>query len=289
MIFDCVFGFEGQGKGWSESHACISSFETPEEVLPTAIAVADKRVTFLGREFSINCVRVSAYSDDGGTMRKKGVASDFKIRTNPIQTAVMAAEPVQVGLIAIGKTGAQLAPPAYIANTSRTTLGAPPDVAVDNAGQVDWGKASLQANVQQWAAALVNGRFGWLLSETAVDLEISSIDQLGNGKIEITTIGNVSPPLAINGVYNARIRQVNGGSSPLNGQLIVRVTAAGTVLTRQPIGIALAQTGGAIRIYRKIKPFARYRAIEFKDVTGNHQRGLPFGATRGRARKRVRG
>jgi hypothetical protein len=72
-IYRVTFGFSGMGQGWSETHACRDSSSNPIDLAPKCIAVAQKRVTFLGREFVINAIRISRYSDDGGTVRQRGV------------------------------------------------------------------------------------------------------------------------------------------------------------------------------------------------------------------------
>lgn len=288
MIYKVTFGFIGNGQGWSETHAMRNNSEVAQVALASAVQVAEKRVTFLGREFSINVTRVSAYSDDAGTTRARGVAVSDIGWTNPVQTAVQAAEPAVVALKMTGITNAQLTA-LFKNNTNRTFCGAPADAAVDNAGMVDPGKAGLGAAFGQWRALLLNNNFGWLVSARVSDTEILSITQLGNGKVEIVTTAVPNPAPVVGGIYKARIRNVNGGVSPMNGEVIVRYTAASTFVTQEVIGLALAQTGGAIRVYSPIQPFAAYADVLMAGRTAKHKRGRPFGASPGRAAKRVRG
>jgi len=289
VIYRVTFGFEGLGQGWTETHACRNASANPIDVSPFAIAVAQKRVTFLGREFSINAIRISRYSDDGATQKQRGVYSIRQRFANPIQTVAQAAEPAAVALLARGTTSANLAPPAFVANQNVTFLGAPPDDAVNNGGDVDLGKAQLGQNFIQWATSMLapGNPFGWLVSSTIANIDIISLSQNANGTVEITTAP--VPALTIGQIYTARIRRVNAGVSPMNGQVIVRYSAAGLFNTQEVIGLALAQQGGAMRIYSQISPFAAYANITPELVVGKHKRGRPFGFTPGRARRRVRG
>lgn len=289
MIYRVTFGFEGLGVGWSETHACRNASQNPVDVAPAAVNVAQKRVTFLGREFSINAIRISRYSDDGATARQRGVYLIKQRFSNPIQTVAQAAEPASVALLARGITAAQLAPPDFVANQNQTFLGAPPDDAVNNGGDVDLGKANLGANFTQWAAAIVGvgTPFGWLVSSTLTQVDLLDITATGSGQVMFTTSAPVG--LTIGKTYTARIRRVNGGVSPLNGQIIVKYTAANTFLSQEIIGLALTQVGGVMRVYAPISPFAAYANIFPELTTAKHKRGRPFGFTPGRARKRIRG
>ena len=289
MIFRVTFGFAGAGVGWSETHAARGASDQPADLASAATLVAQKRASFLGREFAIVAIRISRYSDNGGLVRAKGVFP-IKMRfENPDQTAVQAAEPADVALIGTGYTNLTLAPAGFAANVNRTFLGAPADKAVNNAGVVDQGQASLGASFGQWRSAMLAGVFGWLANNTILDAPIASISQLGNGKVELVLQQAALAPLVAGTVYSARIRRVNGGSSPLNGQVIVRASAPNILTTQEVIGIALAQVGGDIRVYSRISPFVPYSDIVLNGTVGEHKRGRPFGSPPGRAKKRVRG
>lgn len=289
VIYRVTFGFSGNGTGWSETHAVRGNSDNPVDIAPACILVAQKRVTFLAREYVINAIRISRYSDNGALTRARGVYPISQQFANPVQTAIQAGEPKDVAYLARGSTSAALAPAGFEANINQTFLGGPADDAVNNAGVVDPGKSGLGAGFAQWRSAMLANSFGWLVSKTIADREISTITQLGDGRVELVTLGNISPPLVLNSIYTARIRRVNGGVSPLNGQVIVRCTAVGTLVTQEVIGLGLAQAGGSIRIYQPISPFVAFNDIVLNGFVGEHKRGRPFGSTPGRARRRVRG
>lgn len=288
-IYRVTFGFEGLGKGWSETHAARSASEAPQTLIPTAIGVAQKRVTFLGREFAINAIRISKYSDNGGTVRQRGVFPLKQRFMNPVQNLSQAAEPAVVALIGFGRTNVATAPAGFDANTNRTFLGAPPDDAVNNGGDVDPAKANLGANYAQWAAAMVAADYGWLAASRLADLTIETISQNINGTVRITVLAPVPGTVVVGGQYTARARRVNGSNSPINGPLILRYVAPLTFDTQEVIGLALAQEGGFVRVYAPIQPFIPFIAIDLQLETAKHQRGRPFGSIPGRARKRIRG
>jgi hypothetical protein len=287
-VYRVTFGFDGEGQGWSETHAYKTIATLPGDFAITAKIVAGKRVGFLGREFRINSIRISSYSDDTATNRTRGVFLIKQEFTNPVRNATAAAEPAAVALLARGTTSVQLAPPGFGANTNTTFCGAPPDDAVSNAGNVDGGKSGLDAAFKTWALELTNG-WGWLASARIADLEIATIAQNANGTVTLTTVGDFPGGITIGQIYTARARRINAGVSPLNGQLILRATAAKTLVTQEVIGLGLEQAGGFVRLYKQVQPFLAYRSIDYELIVGKHKRGRPFGFSPGRARRRVRG
>lgn len=292
MIYNVTFGFAGLSTGWSETHAVSNVSENPQDLIADAIQVAQKRVTFLGREFSIVALRVSKYSNDGATVRTKGRFPLKQTFKNPVQLKEQAAEPAVVALNITGVTNPQLAPPAFVANTNRTYCGAPPDDAVSNGGIVDPSKVGLDANFNQWKTLLTTKRYGWLAQKLIVDLEIDSISQEANGTVRLVTKTAIVPPtepLVLGTVYPCYVRGVNQRRSPLNGQLQLRYVAVNTWTTTAVIGLGLAQAGGNVKVYAPISPWVGYADLILNGEVAKHQRGLPFGFTRGRAPNRVRG
>lgn len=288
-VYRVTFGFEGLGKGWSETHAAKNPSETPQGLVADAINVAQKRVTFLGREFAINAIRISKYSNDDATERQRGVFPVKQEFKNPVQTVSQAAEPAVVALIGFGRTNVNIAPPGFAANTNRTFLGAPPDDAVNNGGVVDPAKANLGVNFNQWAAAVVAANYGWLASARIADLAINTISQNADGTVEIIVKPPVPNTVVIGQTYTARARRINNANSPLNGPLILTYVAANTFITQEVIGLGLAQAGGFVRVYKPVQPFVPFAAVDLQLLTAKHQRGRPFGSIPGRARRRIRG
>ena len=288
MIFRVTYGFSGMGTGWAETHAVKNDATNPRDLLPVLADVCSKRVQMLGREFSIVGLRISRYANDAGA-RVKGSYIDKQIYTNAVNTASAAAEPAKVALVIRGSALASISSPQFDANQNQTFLGAPLDVCVDNAGVVYPGKGGLGAAFAQWKSVMIGTSHGWLVNETVVNSDLNVIAQNTNGTVQLTTTDNLVGPLVIGQRYKARIRDVNSGVSPLNGEVIVTCVSANTLKTKEVIGIALAQTGGAIRIYKQVQPFVKYGDLSLNETAGNHKRGRPFGSTPGRARRRIRG
>lgn len=288
MIFRVTYGFSGMGTGWAETHAVKNDATNPRDLLTMLADVCSKRVQMLGREFSIVGLRISRYANDAG-VRQKGSFIDEQIYTNAVTTASAAAEPAKVALIVRGAPFPSISNPQFDANSNQTFLGAPLDVSVDNAGIVYPGKGGLGAAFAQWKSVMVNTKHGWLVNETIANVDLNTIVQNTNGTVNITTTDSVLPALTVGQRYKARIRGVNNGVSPLNGEVIVTCMGANLLKTKEVIGIALAQEGGAIRVYRQVQPFVAYGDLALLQRAGNHKRGRPFGSTPGRARRRVRG
>lgn len=288
MIYRITFGFTGLGQGWAETHAMLNAANNPKDLMPTLIAIAQKRVLMLGREFSINAIRASRYATDAG-VRMRGSFILKQLFTNPDGTKQAAAEPADVALIVRGSAEPAILTPQFDANQNQTFLGGPLDICIDNAGVVNRGAGGLDSAFNSWRSLMLGTTIGWLASATIANLDISAISQNPNGTVRLTTEANLLETLVQGQLYKARVRQVNEGVSPLNGELIVRIVDTHTMDTKQVIGLGLTQTGGAIRVYKQVQPFVDYGDLTLNGTVGNHKRGRPFGSTPGRARRRIRG
>jgi hypothetical protein len=233
-------------------------------------------------------IRISRYATDAG-VRTRGTYLHKQIYANAVQTASAAAEPAQVALMVRGAAEPSILNPQFDANTNQTFLGAPLDICVDNAGVVDPGKGGLGAAFASWRSVMLGTTIGWLANQTILDVEIATITQRPDGRVTLLTAAATVPPLVEGQLYKARIRQVNQGLSPLNGEVIVRAGANLTLTTKEIIGIPTAQVGGSIRVYKQVQPFVDYGDLSLSLLTGNHKKGRPFGSTPGRARRRIRG
>jgi hypothetical protein len=288
MLYRVIFGFTGAGKGWAETHAMLSNLNNPKDLMPTLSDIASKRVQMLGREYAIVGIRASRYATDAG-VRTRGAFLQKQRFANSVTTASAAAEPAEVALLVRGSAQPSLINPEFDANVNQTFLGAPLDVCVDNGGVVDPGKGGLGAAFASWRAAMLAGSLGWLANRTVLNTGLATIAQSVDGTVTLTTVDNTVPPLVQGHKYKARVRDVNAGVSPLNGELVVIAGANKTLVTREVIGLALAQAGGFIRVYQEVQPFVGYGDLVLNLIVGNHKKGRPFGSTPGRARRRVRG
>lgn len=288
MIYRITFGFSGMGTGWTESHAMLNASNNPKDLYPTLADIAQKRAQMLGREFAITGIRISRYATDAG-VRARGVVL-FKQRfVNSVTSASAAAEPAVVALQVRGYAEPSILNPQFDANTNQTFLGAPLDVCVDNGGVVDQGKGNLGAAFAAWRSAMLGTTVGWLANETIVNADLQGITQNVNGTVTFLMDAGDIGALVEGTSYTARVRRVNQGRSPLNGALIVKKTSATELTTQEVIGIPTEQVGGSMRIYKKVQPFVDYGDLILSDTTVKHQRGLPFGFSRGRLPKRIRG
>ncbi len=136
---------------------------------------------------------------------------------------------------------------------------------------------------------MLNANMGWLaVTRLGNPLPITTAIQQANGQVEFTVTGDLVPPLAIPGRYNARVSQVNGGRSPLNRALVVDYVNAHTFVTRERIGFNSPETTGQLQPYSRVLTFVPYVNLVLALQTAKHKRGKPFLSEPGRAKKEVR-
>lgn len=286
VIYRVTFGFEGKGEGWSENHQLSSTVPLARNLRTICENVAQKRANFLGRPFTLNALRISAYLQDNGSRAPK---NHFFRRLNfssQNPTTTGDAEPGNVCLIHRGFTDA-------VGNQNSTFLGGPPDDSVNFGGNVIFGAAGLATALTVYEAALIGDgtyAFGWGQSSTPEDYEITDVSQETDGTVILTINRDFVVPTPAAAFYPGRIRALNNGKSPLNGQVLVRPLPinARTLQTKEQIAFVLAQVNGHIKVYKATRPFLPYTAFITDFTTGEHKRGKPFGSPRGRATNRTR-
>lgn len=285
-IFRITFGFAGP-QGWTENHAMDNNSANPADLVPTLTNIAQLRAKLLGREFYINAIRISTYRNEGGP-RARGVLLVKQLFQNPNQTVAWAAEPAEVAYQVLGQATPPQPPLVLASNNNDHFLGGPIDNTVTNAGFVDTSQNNLLANFQSWSAAMVNANLGWLSYPLLLDSPISTITQNTDGTVSFLPSIAPAVPFTVGQRYPARVRGINGGTSVLNGEVIVVGQADSTLKTAQPIAFKLQQLGGAIKVYDPLANFIDYASLTLGSFTIKHKRGKPFLSPRGRAKKRIR-
>lgn len=286
MIYRVLFGFEGKGEGWTENHMLRSDVTLARNLRLMLQNVAQKRANFLGRPFTLNAVRCSAYLLNNGLRAPKNHFFRRLNFTSQTPSVTGDAEPGNVCLIHRGFTD-------LVGNQNSTFLGAPPDEAVNFGGNVIFANAGLQSSLDAYEAALKGDgtyAFGWGYSPEPEDYAITDVAQEPDGTVILTLGRNFVVPTPTGPFYPARIRGLNNGKSPLNGQVLVRPIGPGlnTVQTKEQIAFVLAQVNGHIKVYQPTRPFLPYTDFLTDFTTGEHKRGKPFGSPRGRAVNRTR-
>lgn len=288
MIYNVTYGFEGRGQGWSESHAMLNAAENPSALEVTVRDIASKRAQMLGIEFTLNRIRISRYSTDAG-VRMRGVfpiSCDYKLIS---QAANQGAEPANVALLVRGFASPSIAFPQFDANTNQTFLGAPLDLSVDDGGIVYQARGGLGAAFAQWRSIMLSSNSGYLPDVTIAEIPVITIAQNINGTVTYTVDVADTGALVVGQVYEARVKQVNQGRSPLNIAQKLKLVTATTLVTRRVIGIPTAQSLGSIRVYKQVSPFIDFGDLVLMGKVAKHKRGRPFGSTPGRLPTRILG
>ncbi len=290
MIYKILFGFEGNNQGWAETHSMLNGDPNPNNLKPTLRDIAQKRANMLGAPFAINTIRIAKFYDEIAGARARGAALVKETFTSSNPGLTGPAEPADVALIAVGQPNVtDPAKARFNGNRNQTFIGAPPDDSVTQGGNVLLGAAGLGAAFGSWRSAVIAANLGWLAVDRADDVPIDAIDQLTDGTVSITLKRAIIPAFVAGQLRTIRVRGVNGGRTPIPGQLLGYFSNNTTFISADIIGIPTPQIGGNIRVYTTVPVHLSYLAIELNLRTGQHDRGRPFGSPRGRQRRRVRG
>lgn len=289
-IFRVTFGFAGGNQGWTETHMANIAATTALAAQTPIQAVAAARAAMLCREFKLNGVRTSIYSD-GATPAVRLPRNTWLDKNNygsGGNTVAWAGEPNPVSLQAIGIAGTLGVPVKLQGNKNTTYLGGPTDTMVTNNGQVVKAANNLLGLFNAWKQVMIQSNFGWGAVQPLVSSDIASATQNDDATVTFVVTPPVDASLVVGTTYPIRVSRINGGRSPLNRALNAKYTAANTFKTIEQIAFALDQQGGKLVPYVPVLLFIPYANIALGDATIEHKRGRPFLSEPGRARKEIR-
>jgi hypothetical protein len=284
-IYRVVIGFSGNNQGWQETHQISMTSSNPQDALSGVLFYCQKRANLLGTPYRIVGGRISRYLENDGTRSPRGALPFSNVFVQSPGSGTGPAEPADVALLISGVSSDGT-------RTNTTFFGAPSDAAVTDGGAVVSANGGLQPNFDALSAVLtVPGTltWGWGISTTKYNVKCTSIAQNADGTITFTFPGATFAAPDFGLQFPARARRFNQGKSPVNGQLNVIINSATTCTSVEVIAFAAAQNPGFLRIYLATRPFQPYNTLRLGLRVGEHKRGRPFGAPRGRAPARVRG
>lgn len=290
MIYRITFGFAGKNQGWAETWACKNSSANPVDLLPLVGDAAQKRANFLGSPYRLVGLRIAKFYDDVNNRRARGSIFNKVNYAAVNPTAVGPAEPADVAVLVRGTLN--VLDPAlaeYAGRSNQHFLGAPPDGAVSDGGDVDTGKNLLGTGLGAYFSLLTANGFGWLAVTQTMNAQIGSFTQNPDGTVTITMQQDRTDGAPNYTQIPIRVRAVNRGQSPMNGALLGYWTGTKTFVTREIIGIPTPQVGGWLRTYRAVPQFVPMTGYLVENVVADHKRGRPFGSSRGRQKARARG
>jgi hypothetical protein len=292
MIYKITYGFGGRNQGWSETHFCKNSSSNPVDLVGIIDVSAQKRADFLGSPFQITAVRIARYYDEINNVRAYGTYLIKAVYSATLPDLVKDAEPADVALIGqLTGNFAALNPAEFVKTTAQPFFGGPPDGAVSNAGIVNLAKNNVGDGFTAWMNYVKTTavQFGWVTYKRRALIAVTGVTQEDDGTVSLAiaaaspiTVDQDSPKVF-------RVSRFNRGKSPLNGPMLAWTPNANTVRSVAPIAFSTAQTGGKVRIYDATPSFIPYISGSLELITGQHDRGRPFGSPRGRQPARVRG
>ena len=269
--------FSGKSQGWSESYVYpISDNQTPQGAYVAIFDnIANARAQCLGREYTLDFVRVAIIYDSTGQPVKRAVVIKNPGYTPSLQTATNSAEqPNACALVTWTSTDGK--------RTKKTFLGGPPDEIFNDAGVYRGDKAGNWASrFSAWREAQLAAAVGWLTDVPGLPPQnVSTITSNPNLTKTITVADPIFDPSEIGLHRTVRIKGVNG-RSVYNGAWVVVVNAEDAFTTVDAFAAAPYSSGGVVTAYTFPKPVAQAAGC-LVDREGTHKRGRPMVATRGR-------
>lgn len=289
-IFRLTIGFAGNNVGWTETHLLTSQFTNPQQLVQTVRPVLQARAAMLANPFQVNGLRISSFSDGANRPARlpRQPWLDKSVFGPGGTSKSWASEPNSVQYQAIGITNPNFNPQFLAGNKNYTYLGGPADVTVTDDGTVQFAQNNIQALFNTWASALVTANIGWGGSLRGTPLKVTAVVQNPDATVTFTTAPVDLTMFPLGGPYPVRVRRMNNGRSPLNGQLVCQLVSATTWTTVEQVAFALAQTNGQLTPYWPTPIFIPYFGLTLASQVVKHKRGRPFLSEPGRQPKRVR-
>lgn len=269
--------FSGKEQGWSESYIYpIPDSMTPKQAYDTIFQnLANLRAQLLGREYTLDFVRIAIIYDVAGNPVKRAVFLANPGYRPSLQTAVNSGEqPNACALLTFTDTTGK--------RVKKSFLGAPPDAVFTDAGvYVPTGASNWSSRFSAWSQAQFQASAGWL-QDVPVNAG-SAVDTItANPNLTKTykTKDSIWQLSDFGQRRQVRIKGVNG-KSVYNGAWVVIPSALDTFTTVDPFAAAPYVSGGFVTPYTFPKPVAVAQTITV-NREGTHKRGRPIVATRGR-------
>lgn len=227
--------FEQLGRGWTESYWRDSGSASLADQFAIVDVLAAKRIKCSGVQTFLRYARVSA----------EGVFRDAAVRTY-----------TGAGLPGLSSENSDVPTTCLLVRCRNATFTKLKFVylrgiwdSIVTAGGTFIPGASFTAYFNDFAAALVQGAWGWLGADVTTKVNIANVVQELNGTVTITAAANVfpGPPFPRTTVRIAGVQ----GAVAINGPQIVQATAATICHTTKRIPIFPYTTGGTLAYQTK--------------------------------------
>jgi len=272
-----TYYFSGNSQGWGEAYVYpIGDSVTPLQAYNTIFSnIANLRAQLLGREFTLDFVRIAIlYNSAGEPVKRASVIKNPGYRPS-LQTAANAGEqPNACALLTWTSTDGQ--------RTKKTFLGAPPDAIFTDSGVYQQGGAgNWGSRFSAWSQAQFQASVGWLTDvPTGPGVNVETIVSNANLTKSYTLENPIFAGDEFGQKRNVRIKGVNG-RSVYNGAWVVIPTDVNKFNTVDAFAAAPYSSGGVVTGYVYPKGVATAQDV-LVNREGTHKRGRPIVATRGR-------
>lgn len=279
--------FAALKQGWQETYYADFGLPSFDGMLAVATKLADLRIALCANPVVITSYSISDPLTDG----QQGETVDFR----PVKAAASVAEGAGDPATSVNVVFRN----ATEKRKRRIFMRGVPDSVVTDFGQlasVAWG---LWHNkflaLRDYLLGIVNGQaggivYGWLARKrVAVDPSpVSYAYAVGETNPVFTTNADFFTTDDVGKKRYVRVSGLNGGQSPLNGQLIVRVITRSTFTLLKPIAAFPQSSPGIVRRYATLPEFVAATNVGV-ERSGTRRPGAPFLQRRGHARAKPRG
>lgn len=286
--------FEARGRGWRETYYANFATDNFQGMLPFAQKLATARIAM-----SAAPVEIKAYSvSDPITAGKQGQTFYFRPRYKAPQWpdndgATDPSTSVNVEFIRAANNA-----------TRQIQLRGCPDGIFDDFGELTGSLfGAWDIKYQAWRNVLLglggqpSANYGWF-SRLPLNVPAGKVTYAYVPGAFVPTLTFVAPPVAgvsppffpegdLGKTRYLRIRGVNGGTSKLNGELVVFVTGENTAEPVKPIALGPMTTSGMAQRYAILPTFGIADNIGVKKA-GTRRPGAPLLYTPGRRKGRAR-
>lgn len=270
----CVFIFrDNSGTGWEEIHYWLSSSSTPalnDRLTNMVNVIAPARALLLGMDTVLIGARAS-YPRPGAIA---SLSQKFFLTGNPDKYGVSPAISLAVKFTDTTATRHKVTHLRGFWDAVEINGEYHPEAP---------GAEGFADRLNDWKSALIAAGYGWMSKDPASSAQGSVTNYVvgEDGRVTLTLGGTGMPLATVDSNQTISFSRINKSTSPLNTQLLCKVTARNTVTTVNQFAAGPFSSPGKFN-YRSVT-FANYSQV-YDVSAGRRAQGRPFGQLPGRGK-----